>query len=210
MATLDVLSIAEARTAVGLGSDTSMDTPLAAWVTAISGQLDRLCGPIVKRTVSNEAHYDVWRKGTIDVLYPPIYSTPGITLTEYTSAGNGTVLTAEDFDTKPTGGYRLTTRRGLGGGYTGTISRRSSGNSAWFEDSVVITYDAGRYADTASVDPLFKQAASMMLRAAWVGEQASGTQTFGVEDVGALLGPKILNRVAALLEGEMVDGVAVL
>lgn len=206
--TLDVLTIAEARTAVGLGTSTAQDTPLAAWVTAISRQLDRLCGPIVKRTISNEAHYGTHGARSITVDYPPIYTTPGITLTEYGTTGTGLVLTAEDFDTKPTSGYLLTRRRD--GGYTGRIERRASGATMWFDDSVVITYDAGRYADTASVDALFKQAASMMLRAAWVGEQASGTQTFP-EDLGVgLLGPKILNRVQALLEGEMIDAVAVL
>lgn len=208
---LDVLTIAEARIAVGQGTDTSKDTPLAAWVTAVSRQLDRLCGPVVKRTITAEQHSGTWRHPWIDVDYAPIYSTPAITITEYTNAGVAQVLSAEDFDTKPTAGYRLTRRRA--GGYTARIERRSSGNCSWFEDSVVITYDAGRSADTAAVDALFKQAASMMLRAAWVGEQASGTQMFG--DIGsdptvALLGPKLLNRVAALLEGEMVDAVAVL
>lgn len=205
--TYDVLTIAEARTAVGLGSSTAQDTPLAAWVTAISRQLDRLCGPIVKRTIANETHSSTWGLSFIDVDFAPIYSTPGITLTEYSNAGTGVVLSAEDHDTKPTSGYLLTRRRG--GGYTKRIERRASGRCTGFDDSVVISYDAGRAADTASVDPLFKQAASMMLRAAWVGEQASGTQTFP-EDIGALLGPKLLNRVAALLEGEIIDAVAVL
>jgi len=205
--TLDVLTIAEARTAVGLGSSTAQDTPLAAWVTAISRQLDRLCGPIVKRTVTNEAHHGTYGQTSITVDHPPIYTTPGITLTEYGTTGTGLVLTAEDHDTKPSAGYLLTRRRQ--GGYSGRIERRASGMGLFFDDSVVVTYDAGRYADTASVDPLFKQAASMMLRAAWIGEQASGTQTFP-EDLTGLLGPKLLNRVAALLEGEMVENVAVL
>jgi hypothetical protein len=212
--TLDVLTIAEARVAVGLGStDSSKDGVLVPWVTAVSRQLDRLCGPIVKRTITAEQHPGTYRTPLLEVDYAPIYTTPGITLTEYTSAGDATVLSAEDFDTKPTAGYRLTRRRGIGGGYTSSIERRSSGNESWFDDAVVITYDAGRHADTATVDPLFKQAASMMVRSSWVGEQASGTQTFGEvsgDPTIALLGPKLLNRVAALLDGEIVEAVAVL
>jgi hypothetical protein len=52
----------------------------------------------------------------------------------------------------------------------------------------------------------------MMLRNVWVAEMASGTETFAAfatQEFNPLLGPGMLNKVAALLEGEMADGVLV-
>lgn len=206
--TLDVLTIAEARTAVGLGSDTSKDTPLVIAVTAVSRQLDDLCGPIVKRTVTAELHDGDY--GTIQLRRRPVYSIT--TLTEYLNT-SGTALTAETNSAKATGNYlhdgtftRLT---------SGLIRRRSNGTDIPFacgRHNIEVTYEAGRAADTASVDPKFKQAASMMLRNIWTGEQASGSETFGAfadQEINPLLGPGMLNKVAALLTGEILDGVYV-
>ena len=54
--TLDVLSIAEGRTVTGLTGTTANDTTLAEKITAISRQLDKMCGPVVVRTISAETH----------------------------------------------------------------------------------------------------------------------------------------------------------
>ena len=201
--TLDALTIAEARTAVGLGSDTAQDTPLAAWVTAVSRQLDQLCGPVVVRTITSETidggDY------TIRLRYRPVSSVT--TVTEYQNT-TATTLTAETNTTKTTSNYRADLRAGI-------LRRRNSNTDTTFAEgrgNIEVTYVAGRAATTSAVDAKFKQACSMMLRAAWVGEQASGTQMFdqqGGFDT-SLYGPKLLNRVAALLEGEMVESVGVL
>lgn len=206
--TLDVLTIAEARTAVGLGSDTSKDTVLAAWVTAVSRQLDQLCGPIVKRTVTDELHDG--GSYSIRLNRRPVYSIT--TISEYTNT-TAQALTAETNATKTA--YNFLHDGTTGTLNSGVILRRNSNSDAnWTAGrrNVAVTYEAGRAADTASVDAKFKQAASMLLRTAWVGEQASGTQTFndvGFDPTTALLGPRLLNRVAALLDGEMLDGVYV-
>jgi hypothetical protein len=199
--TLDVLTIAEARSAVALGSDTSMDTVLAAWVTAISRQLDQLCGPVVVRTITAETCDG--GASTIRLRYTPVSSITSIA--EYLNT-TSTTLTAESNTTKTVSNYRVDLR-------SGTIRRRNTNSDACFADgrgNIEVTYVAGRAANTAAVDSKFKQAASMMLRAAWVGEQASGSQTFEQGFDPTLLGPKLLNRVQALLEGEMRESVAVL
>ena len=52
--TLDVLTLAEGRVAVGMdGADPSEDTELAQAITAISRRLDDRCGPIVVRTYTD-------------------------------------------------------------------------------------------------------------------------------------------------------------
>lgn len=205
---LDVLSIAEARTAVSLGSDTSKDTPLALAVTAVSRQVDELCGPVVKRTVTSELHDG--GEAVIRLRRLPAHTIT--TVTEYLNT-SATVLTAETNAAKATGNYlhdgTLTTLN------SGTIRRRSNGTDIPFpcgRRNIEVTYDSGRSADTAAVDPKFKQAAAMMLRNIWVSEMASGTETFGAftdENPNPLLGPGMLNKVAALLSGEILDGVFV-
>ncbi len=53
--TLDVISLAEGKSAVGITTgDTSQDTALAQKITAVSRRIDRLCGPVVQRTVTDE------------------------------------------------------------------------------------------------------------------------------------------------------------
>ena len=54
---IDVLTLPEAKHAVGLEqTNTEADARLSQAVTAISAQLDELCGPIRTRTVTAELH----------------------------------------------------------------------------------------------------------------------------------------------------------
>ena len=53
--TVDVLTLSEARQAVGLTSDES-DDYLKTLITAVSTQLDEMCGPVRTRTVTDELH----------------------------------------------------------------------------------------------------------------------------------------------------------
>lgn len=206
---IDVLTLAEAKQAVGLEqSNTSHDDYLRSLITAVSGQLDQLCGPVRNRTVTDETHDG---GGTfIRLRRRPVYSIT--TVAEYTGTSS-TTLTAETNASKTAANY-------LHDGtpatiHSGTIIRRTSNSDGTFADgrrNIVVTYVAGRAANTEVVPAKFKQAASMMLRNIWTAEQASGTETFGAfpePGFNPLLGPGMLNKVAALLEGEMLDGVYV-
>lgn len=168
MADSDLLTLAEARDAVNLtGND--HDTELAVYVTAVSQRIDSLCGPVVNRTVTDELHDG--GRARIFPRYTPVSSVTSIT--EYVST-TGTALTAETNATKPASGYLLD--------HTGTLSyiwRRSGGADRAFADgrrNVSITYVAGRYASTATVEERFKTAAAGVLRRIWKREQSAWAQ----------------------------------
>lgn len=165
--TLNVLTLLEAKGALGIaGSDTTRDTVLLQKVAAVSRRLDRLCGPIVQRTITDEVHPGGCP--SIRVRHWPVASFT--TVTEY-DATTPTVLTREDFDTQPTDGYLPerweSTPTAV---FNGVIWRRSSGYGAWFPfgpEAVKVTYVAGRAATTAAVDPVFKEAAGIALKNLW-------------------------------------------
>lgn len=161
---LDVLTYDEAAAALKIGTtDIDNSARLQQAITGISRTMDDRFGPIVKRAVTEEAHPcggEVWVTG-------PIYSTPGLTVTEYDTSGTSTVLSLEDYDTKPANGYRLERRSGLGGGYTGRICRRVSTAAGSFGETVLFAYTAGRYSDTGTVDAVFKESASVSLINWW-------------------------------------------
>lgn len=207
---IDVLTLSEAKQALGLAStDTNLDDYLRTLVTAVSAQLDEMCGPVRNRTVTGELHDG----GTSRVCLRkrPVYSIT--TVTEYNNT-SATVLTAESNTTKSATDYihdgtftRLS---------SGVVVRRNSNTDDLFPSgrrNVVVTYIAGRSATTEGVPAKFKQAASLMLRNVWIAEQASGTETFGDftnEPLNPILGPGRLNKVVALLENEIVDGIGTL
>lgn len=205
---IDVLTLTEAKTAVGLEqTNTTADDALHTLVTAVSAQLDELCGPVRTRSFT-ETHDGGWY--SIRLRHRPVYSIT--TVTEYDNT-TATTLTAETNAAKATSNYL---HDGTAGKVASGIIRRRSGNSdATFPDgrrNVEVVYVAGRSANTEVVPAKFKQAASMMLRNVWTAEMASGTQTFdafGEQAVNPLLGPGMLNKVAALLQGELLDGVYV-
>ena len=94
--------------------------------------------------------------------------------------------------------------------YSGRLSRRSAGGSLVFPvgpEAVRVTYVAGRYVDTASVDPLFKEAAAVMLKNAWRTQEAA-LQDLGEFDVPAQNFPRfgIPNYVRDMLAEEWLAG----
>lgn len=194
----DVLTMVEAKRILNLDmTSNTHDEWVAVIVTAVSQQLDELCGPVVQRTVTSEAHDG--GDATVRLKYRPVASVT--TVTEYDGTA-ATTLTAETNTTKTASNYFVELTEGL-------IRRRSSGSDTVFpagRGNVLVTYEAGRAANTAAVAPKFKQAAAMMLRNLWVSEAASGSETVGAFTefpVNPLLGPGMLNKVAALLHGEM-------
>lgn len=207
MATNDLLSTAEGRTAVGLGSDTAFDTPLSAAISAVSQQIDQLCGPVVNRTITDETHSG--GGSFIRLKRRPVSSITSIS--EYANT-TATALTAETNSTKTTSNYLHDGT--FGTIHSGTIIRRTSNSDTLFPDgrgNIVVTYVAGRAANTAAVDPKFKQAAAVMLQALWTRIQASGSVTFPDQTDGftVLLGPEVLNMAVGFLRGEILDGVYV-
>lgn len=209
-ANLDVLTLPEARTAVGLATtDTNSDERLVTYVTAISRRLDLLCGPIVQRTVTGEAHDggSWW----IDLQWSPITSVT--TVTEY-AATAATVLTRETVGTTPSNAYLIKPWREF---YKGRIYRRSGGIASRFalgDQNVLVTYVAGRYTDTASVDAKFKQAAAFVLSNIFRKEQRPVNPAFqGPGLLGDTEAPGIPSYLIpyvadALLVDEIIPSVA--
>lgn len=162
---LDLLTLDEAK-AVLNPRTTAKDNRIEMKITAASRILDGLCGPIVYRTVTDELH-----QSPSSALW--LYENPVVSITNVKewSSGVATALTAETHEVA--GGYRFDTR-------LGTIARRSSWHdSFWSSDYVTVTYVAGRYATTADVDALFKEACAEILRVAFKREQGAGTDTYG-------------------------------
>lgn len=183
--TLDVVTLAEAKLGVNIAtSDTSQDTELAAYITAISRRIDSLCGPVVARTIAEEDHL-THGQSVIETRLRPIYDMLGVV--EYSSDGTHIHLTEETVTTKPADAWLVdptTTSRFR-------VLRRSQGMPYTFPvDGIVrLEYSAGRYANTASVDPVFKQAAAIMLANLWRREQGVGSSTFGT--AGDMFNPLI-------------------
>lgn len=199
---IDILTLAEAKTALNIGSSVNTyDTELASYITAVTRAVDNIAGPVVARTNTSEL-YDggCWsfRPRTTPVLSV-------VSLTEY-SGTTSTALTAESNSTKPGTGYLLDSD----GKHNVTIRRRANNGDAQFPSgrrNLELTYRPGRYADTASVVPLFKQAAAIVLGALWRGEQGSGNVTFGaVLTAGGMEIPAfaIPNAARHLLSAELL------
>lgn len=195
MAATDILTAAEARAAINLDvTDTSMDTDLAVFNSAVSVRLDALCGPIVARTVTSEKHSG--GNSYIGLKKSPVLSVT--TVTEYVNT-TSTTLTAETNASKPTAGY-------IFDDYTGFIFRRTANTDTTFasgRNNIEVTYSAGRYATTATVAAHFKLAAQIMLAHVWRVERGGGNQTYG--DV-AIIGSSfaVPNRVLEILADELL------
>lgn len=197
--TFDVLTLAEARSAVNINNATYTvdDTRLAGYVTAISRHFDNLVGPIVQRTITNEAQDGGLNFITLDRW--PITSVT--TLTEY-SGTTANVLTQSSNSAQPTNGYLLTPWRD--GFYKGRIYRRSGNVDYAFpcgRANVVATYVAGRYANTAAVDQRFKTATGLTLANVFRREQRPVNPAFG--------GPEAMNdSVPTVFPGYLVPNAA--
>lgn len=183
--TLDVLTLAEGQAAV---VDTSAGgvTKLEAWITAVSRRIDDLCGPVVIRTITDERHF-----GNTDTLFLHHHPVQSVTtVTEYAS-GTGTVLTAETL--AAAGTYLYDSR-------LGTLTRRSSWSTSTFGQDVLVTYVAGRYATTEDVDPLFKQAAVIMLTHLWRSAGTGRGEVFDAVEGANIFGTPTFAVPRAALE----------
>lgn len=162
----DIITVAEARRHLNIpNSDTAITTALAEVVTEASRLIDDLCGPVVRRNVTETILEPC---GPLFLKVPPGSPTFTVTFTSVTeyNGGSALVLTAEDFDTAGT--YRWEPR-------TGRLLRRSSWTHyAWAPQEVVVAYEGGRFNTTALVSQKFKGACRKVLMHKW---QARGSQS---------------------------------
>lgn len=172
MATLDLLDLDEARRAVNLPSPSTSDADddLKLFVSGISGRIDELCGPVVQRTITDEKHDGGRCRILLDLQH-----VSSVTSVSEWAGTTETTLAAETNASKPASGYLLDPV-----GPYGFVYRRASNGDATFpagRRNVLVTYVAGRYADTAAVDERFKLAASAVLRRVFKREQSSWAHT---------------------------------
>lgn len=157
MATLDVLTQAEAFEALkGLqgGSD---DVRVAALVSAISKRLDQACGPIVARTV-NETFRE--GSGTLFLKGRPFAGTA--TVTEAWHNETPVAVAAADYLLEDDG-----------------VSGRLSRWAGYWGSRVTVSYSAGRFATTDAVEEPFTTAAGLLLQHFWRPAYGGGSETFG-------------------------------
>lgn len=191
--TLDILTLEEARTAIGASLSQSYDDALELMVTAVSSRVDDLCGPVVNRTVT-ERHEAYGCYALIPRSLPVSSFT---SVTEYVG-GTGTVLTAE---TDTAAGTYLWEQN--------LVRRRQSFRPAWFKGRVKLVYVSGRAADTDAVPERFKQAAKIIVAHMWRQEMGSGNQTFGADGEIRVASFSIPNRAMELLADDVrVPGIA--
>jgi hypothetical protein len=207
----DLLAFDDAKEVVARApSSTVDDGEIRAMVTAISERLDQACGPIVRRTVTGEVHDG--GLGYIRLRLEPVASIT--TLTEYTTAGVGTVLTAEDFDTAGTYALRPWYVADPPGLWQGKVLRRTTGRGcAWFPrglNNVVATYEAGRYVDTAAVAATrFAEAARLWLTFQFARRNVGVANVEGYETPTAVYPLTVPAVIRQMLAHDWVEGVAV-
>lgn len=165
--TLDVLAIGEAEKAINVPSG-SHTTELEQAITAVSRRIDEVCGPVVIRAVTE------YHDGGESVIVPRETPVSDVTTLKEWDGSTLTTLTEDAFGSAGnTNGYWI--RRDGADSHGVEILRRSSGNAARFvTGEVELVYDAGRYANTASVDRRFKQAVASILRRLWDREAGRG------------------------------------
>ncbi|MEU5848941.1 hypothetical protein [Saccharopolyspora shandongensis] len=182
MATLDVLTLDEGKQALNATRSTASDIELAAWITAVSQRLDELVGPVVVRSIAGEAH-DGGRHVVLLTRYP-VHSITSVA--EYVN-GTEISLDAETPTSKPAKAYTADQYEPDRSLWSNWLRRRSRGADASFapgRSAVVVSYEAGRFANTAGVDPRFKIAAMLMLKNLWRSQEDS-VATIGEFDVPA-------------------------
>lgn len=159
----DWISLTEALAALNKKSDGgASDTRVAFFVTSVSRRLDQAVGAAVQRTITNEEHDG---GSTSIVLRHPASAIT--TVTEYQGT-TGVVLTAETPGVIPSNGYKADRHLPDPTLYSGTLWRRQNGYDYWWwgwggRGNITVTYTAGRYANTSTVDSRFKYAAELFL-----------------------------------------------
>lgn len=204
MATLDVLTLAEAKQALNLTGTTAHDTELPGWITAASLRLDKLVGPVVRRPVTAERHDG--GGAAIFLRHHPNYSITSVSEYDGTTPS---VLTVETNAAQPMAGYVVDEYSADASLLSNIVRRRSSGGNARFPQgrrNVIVDYVAGRFADTASCDERAKSAVRIMMLNFWRSQQDSTGQS-GEFDVPQSAFPTfaVPRAVRDMYDGEIQD-----
>ena len=203
MAATDLLSLNEGAYALGLGTldvavTTARGTLLAQAISGVSNRLAGAVGTIIYGTITAELH-----SGGGNVVY--LRESPVAQIVQVVEYDNTTAstLTAETNTTKTSTNYLVNLN-------SGRIVRRDTNADARYpvgSDNVLVTYVAGRYASTATVGPLFKEAAAIFLKNIWrtYESSASLTNEFDVP-ISSFPHFGIPNAVKELLADEWREG----
>lgn len=192
--TLDILTTAEARLAISV--DTGHTSEIEQLVTAVSRAIDDKCGPVVRRSVTEE------HKGGCTTIRPR--KTPVASVTTLKEYDGSTVTTLTEDATFGAAGNTDGFKVIRSGDYAHDhkIERRSSGTPTNFAREVELVYSAGRSADTASVDAKFKNVAATIARDLWsraAGAWARGENPF----VEGGLSVSLSNAVDKVISGQI-------
>lgn len=205
MATTDLLTLAEAKVYVGVADlDTSYDSDLQRAVTAVSEAMDEptAFGPAVTRTVADEvlvtSNSSGVRLSSARTRLFPVTSFASVV--EYVS-GTPTVLTRQTISSLPEDGYYAWPYPG--GLFSGLLGRRSGGECFTWNGDALVTYVAGRFANTTAVPARWKEAAGLILQQIWQTREPSA-DNLGDYDVPRSSFPRfdIPNAAKLLLWGE--------
>lgn len=164
---LDLVTSSEVQRAVAGIPEAKVEL-IDGYITDVSRHIDDLCGPVVQRTVTAELHHG---NGLAVILNRyPVLSVTSVT-------ENGVTLTTADWSVDSNSGILIRTG--------GTASPYTNQRWQFGQRNVAVTYVAGRYPNTAAVDPLFRSATIMAVKAMWTSQQAiTGSQVFGVAGEG--------------------------
>lgn len=182
----DIVSLGEVKRAIGGFSGTTYNEELRRWITAVSARVDELYGPVVIRTITDEAH-----TGVGSMLFLRHHPVAAITSVKEYASGVETTLTAESFGTAGT--YLLNTT-------LGTLTRRSGwATTAFGASGVLVSYTAGRYANTAAVGQRWKTAVLDVLRRRWARESPAWARSSQFAEIGEPVGPLFFNATDSAL-----------
>lgn len=209
MAATDVLSLSRAKRALSIGDgSTQFDDTVSAYVGAVSSWLDRACGPVVRRNVTETVDGSA---GCVVTLRNAPYSS-FTTVTEYVGS-TPTVLTAETVGV--TGDYLVESFHvpDPAGLLAGRLRRRSGmWDRPWAcgVRNVTVVAVAGRYATTAAlVGTRFDRAAQLLLKHLWQAETLN-VATSGDYDVPTPSFPRTMPLIVRqLLGADWLDDLAV-
>lgn len=137
-------------------------------MSAVSGAIDELVGPVVQRTITGEQHRVVGE--LVRLRRTPVASVATVKVWQ---SGVSTTLTAEALNTA--GGYLAAQDGDDPSLLSGVLVRRSQWSTVcWEQGTVEVTYVAGRFANTAAaVGSRFHTAAVLTLKNVWQGEADS-------------------------------------
>ena len=157
------------------------DAEVFLWVAAVSNRIDQLCGPVVTRTVveKHDGGSRIIRPRVVPVHQVDQVTIDGTVTTTWTLVDDYRFVPAIEHDVRWPSGRR----------------------------NIEITYQAGRAADTETVDPLFKLAAANVLNGLWAkygGAWASGSDPFAEAGAGPQFFDELTHNVKRWLADEML------